>query len=419
MCPCGNAAALAAVGMCPAGTNPPHIRRPLADACSPSNEEIGQYRIVQPRQRATEKAHHRAPTTPRGPTTTPLGLPWPLAPEARRTNPLTELVLNRPAHAAPADASDFEQYRSELTGYCYRMLGSAFEAEDAVQESFVRAWRAMDSFEGRSAFRSWLYRIATNVCLDMLSSKQRRARPMDLNPALTADHPLGQPLGEAAWIEPVPDSRVVPDGGDPADVAVARESIRLAFVAALQHLPPRQRAVLILREVLRWHASEVAELLDMTVVSVNSALQRARATLASAKPDEAANAEPMDTEHQALLDQYVDAFERYDMDSLTSLLREDATWNMPPYELWLRTHADIVKWCLGPGIGCQGSRLVPTMANGSPAFGQYKPAPDGSLAPWSLQVLEFAGGRISGITFFLDTERLFPLFGLPDKLPAA
>ena len=310
-----------------------------------------------------------------------------------------------------------EGYRSELTGYCYRMLGSAFEAEDAVQETLVRAWRALDKFEGRSALRSWLYRIATNVCLDMLTSRQRRARPMDLGPASSAHETLGPGLPEAAWIEPIPDDRVVPTGGDPADVAVARESIRLAFMAALQHLPPRQRAVLILREVLRWRASEVADLLETTVASVNSALQRARATLSQVRKS-GTPTEPMDEERAALLARYVDAFERYDMDSLTSLLHEDATWNMPPYDLWLQTHADIRYWCLGPGIGCRGSRLISTTANGSPAFGQYKPSPTGGLEPWSIQVLEITDGRISGITFFLDTQRFFPLFGLPPHLDA-
>ena len=310
-----------------------------------------------------------------------------------------------------------EGHRIELTAYCYRMLGAAFEAEDAVQETFVRAWRALDRFEGRSAFRSWLYRIATNVCLDMLSASQRRARPMDLTAVSTADKPLPAALPEATWIEPVPDRRVVPMGGDPADVAIARESIRLAFIAALQRLPPRQRAVLILCEVLRWHAAEVAELLGGSVASVNSALQRARATLAANREDTTA-ARPLDDEQRVLLDRYVDAFERYDMDSLTALLRQDATWNMPPYDLWLQTHADIVQWCLGPGIGCQGSRLVATQANGSPAFGQYKPALGGGYEPWSLQVLELDGDRIGGITFFLDTARFFPLFGLPLRLDA-
>jgi RNA polymerase sigma-70 factor (ECF subfamily) len=334
---------------------------------------------------------------------------------------MTELAVGQSAPPTlPADiGAQLEQYRVELTGYAYRMLGSAFEAEDAAQETLIRAWRGLDRFEGRAALRSWLYRIATNVCLDMLNSPQRRARPMDLGPARSADSVLGEPLPEGSWIEPVPDARTVPVGGDPADVAVARESIRLAFVAALQKLPARQRAVLILREVLHWKAEEVAELLETSTASVNSALQRARATLGSGDISDDVGAEPLDDEHQALLARYVDAFERYDMDALTSLLREDAVWNMPPYELWLQTHLDIRKWCLGPGIGCNGSRLIPTVANGSPAFGQYKPSPNGGLDPWSLQVLELSNGETSGITFFLDTARFFPLFGLPPGLDAA
>ncbi len=306
-----------------------------------------------------------------------------------------------------------EQHRVELTAYAYRMLGSAFEAEDAVQETLLRAWRNFDRFEGRAALRSWLYRIATNVCIDMLNGAQRRARPMDLGAPRTADSTLGPPLPENTWILPIPDGKVIPAGGDPAEVAVERETVRLAFVAALQHLPARQRAVLILREVLRWKAEEVGELLETSVASVNSALQRARATLGRS---DVTAVEPMDDAQRALLARYVDAFEQYDMDSLTALLHEDASWSMPPYELWLQTHDDIVKWCLGPGAGCRGSRLVPTMANGSPAFGQYKPAPDGGLEPWSLQVVETSGGRISGICFFLDTAGLFPLFGLPPML---
>ena len=312
-----------------------------------------------------------------------------------------------------------EQHRAELTAYAYRMLGSAFEAEDAVQESLLRAWRSIDRFEGRATLRSWLYRIATNVCLDMLSGRERRARPMDLAAARTADAPLGDALPEATWILPIPDSSVLPGDGDPAELAESRETIRLAFVAALQHLPPRQRAVLILREVLGWKAVEAAELLDTTVASVTSALQRARATLAAADVRDTDRSEPMDEEQRALLARYVDAFERYDLDSLTSLLREDATWSMPPYELWLRTHDDIRRWCLGPGIGCRGSRLVPTLANGSPAFGQYKPGgPGGSYEPWALQVIEVSAGQIIGISFFLDTASLFPLFGLPARLEA-
>jgi RNA polymerase sigma-70 factor, ECF subfamily len=323
------------------------------------------------------------------------------------------------AGAAPLGSEELERtlekHRVELTAFAYRMLGSAFEAEDAVQEAMLRAWKSYDSFEGRAALRSWLYRITTNVCLDMLNGRERRARPMDLGPAQSADTPLGDPLPEVTWLEPIPDGRVLPSGGDPAEVAEMRETVRLAFVAALQHLPPLQRAVLILREVLRWKASEVADLLDTSVPAVNSALQRARAAL---NENEAVNtpSEPMDDSQRELLARYVDAFERYDLDSLTSLLREDAVWNMPPYDLWLQTHVDIRKWCFGPGIGCKGSRLVPTIANGMPAFGQYKPAPDGSLEPWSLQVLEISNGEISGITFFLDTANLFPLFGLPPRL---
>jgi RNA polymerase sigma-70 factor (ECF subfamily) len=313
-----------------------------------------------------------------------------------------------------------EQYRRELTAHCYRMLGSPFEAEDAVQEALLRAWRSLDRFEGRSALRSWLYRIATNVCLDMLNGRERRARPMDLGPARSPEGPIGEILPEVTWIEPVPDRLVVQDG-DPADVAESRETIRLAFVAALQHLPPRQRAVLILCEVLRWKASEVAELLETSVASVNSALQRARATLDAgdihASTDSPASLTEQDRE---LLGRYVGAFERYDMDALTSLIQEDATQSMPPYDLWLRGRDDIFAWWFGPGIGCAGSRVIPTLAaNGAPAFGQYKPSESGSgFDPWALQVLEIADGRIVELTFFLDTETLFPLFGLPARLDA-
>ena len=310
-----------------------------------------------------------------------------------------------------------ERQRPELTAYCYRMLGSTFEAEDAVQETFVRAWRSFESFEGRASLRSWLYQIATNVCLDALKSMGRRARPIDLGPAGTAESALGPRLPEATWIEPIPDSHVMLANADPAATVEMRESIRLAFIAALQHLAPKQRAVLILRDVLRWKASEVADLLGTTVAAVNSALQRARSTLSDAEV-EAAHDE-MDQEHETLLALYVDAFERYDMDALTSLLHRDATWTMPPYELWLNTHADIRKWCLGRGIGCRGSRLVPVKANASPAFAQYKPAAHGGFEAWSLQVLELSGGEITGISFFLDVEWLFPLFGLPPRLPIA
>ena len=309
-----------------------------------------------------------------------------------------------------------ERHRRELTACAYRMLGSSFEAEDAVQEAFLRAWKSYDTFEQRASLRSWLYTITTNVCLDMLSGRERRARPMDLGPARAASTELGEPLPEVTWIGPVPDGRVVPAEGDPAELADERETIRLAFVAALQHLPPKQRAVLILREVLAWKAAEVAELLGTTVASVNSALQRARATLDTIDLSDTDTFDPSDDEQRVLLRRYVDAFERYDMDALTSLLHEDATWSMPPYEMWLQTHEDVRAWCLGPGIGCEGSRLIPLVANGSPAFGQFKPGAPGILEPWSLQVLEIRDGSIAGISFFLDTERLFPLFGLPELL---
>jgi RNA polymerase sigma-70 factor (ECF subfamily) len=313
---------------------------------------------------------------------------------------------------------DLEQYRRELTAYCYRMLGST-EAEDAVQETFIRAWRALDRFEGRASLRSWLYRIATNVCLDMLEGGKRRARPMDLGPAREPVAENLNALPEVTWIEPVPDALVVPDGADPAEVAVARETIRLAFVAALQHLPPRQRAVLILCEVLRWQASEVAELLETSVASVNSALQRARATLEAKDVTPGDSFQPLDEEQRELLSRYVDAFERYDMDALTSLIHEDATQSMPPYDLWLTGRDDIFSWWVGPGHECRGSKVIPVAAaNGSPAFGQYKPSPGGGYEPWALQVLELSGGRIVELTFFLDTETVFPLFGLPPRLDA-
>jgi RNA polymerase sigma-70 factor, ECF subfamily len=310
-----------------------------------------------------------------------------------------------------------ELHRAELTAYCYRMLGSPFEAEDAVQDTFVRAWKGLDRFEGRAALRSWLYRIATNVCLDMLAGRERRARPMDLGPAQEPVISNLNALPEVTWIEPVPDGLVVPEG-DPAEVAVARETIRLAFVAALQHLPPRQRAVLILCEVLRWKASEVAELLETSVASVNSALQRARATLDSADVSPTATAPKLEEPDRELLARYVAAFEAYDMEALTSLIHEDATQSMPPFDMWLAGREDIFAWWFGPGIGCKGSRVIPTVAaNGAPAFGQYKPSETGSgFEPWALQVLEIENGRVAEFTFFLDTKTLFPLFGLPLQL---
>ena len=313
------------------------------------------------------------------------------------------------------DSDDLEPYRRDLTGYCYRMLGSSFEAEDAVQETMVRAWKNLDSFEGRAAVRSWLYRIATNVCLDMLRGRKRRALPVEVGPSSTTEAFNGSQLPEHAWVTPIPDARVVPEDGDPATVAETRETIRLAFVAALQHLPARQRAVLILREVLRWQASEVAELLDTSVASVNSALQRARATLATRDLRTAAPA--ISAADQELLTRYVAAFERYDVESLVKMLHHEAIQSMPPYTLWLVGPEEIAKWLLGPGIGCRGSRMVATEANGGTAFGQYRPDPNGGWAPWALQLIEVEDGRVAGIHSFLDTA-LFAAFGLPAHLDA-
>jgi RNA polymerase sigma-70 factor (ECF subfamily) len=329
----------------------------------------------------------------------------------------TDDIVERASGPSDKLELQLDQHRTELTAYAYRMLGSSFEAEDAVQETMLRAWRNLDRFEGRAALRTWLYQIATNVCLDMAKSRQRRARPMDLGPPQAADSPLGDQLPEVTWLEPIPDGRVLPNSADPAELTLSRESIKLAFVAALQHLPPRQRAVLILREVLRWKATEVATLLESSVASVNSALQRARATLAANEVTEDVSLTTMDHEKRDLLARYVDAFERYDMDALTSLLHEDATWSMPPFPLWLQGHLDIRRFCMGTGIGCQGSRLIPTSANGSPAFAQYKPSASGAgYEPWALQVLEMADGDITGVCFFLDTARFFPMFGLPLQL---
>jgi RNA polymerase sigma-70 factor (ECF subfamily) len=382
---------------------------------------------------------------------TPLGQPSSLGP-AQSLGPapaelpsLGEPSAGQPAREQPSRAELEERmaaYRSELTGYCYRMLGSPFEAEDAVQDTMIRAWRALDRFEGRSSLRTWLYRIATNVCTDALAGRARRARPVDLTGPSAPSDALPAPLPEATWVLPAPDAAVLSGGAaagapvDPADQAVARESVRLALVVALQRLAPRQRAVLILREVLGWPAAEAAALLDTTVASVNSALQRARATLAASEVSDSDPLRPSDDEQRDLLARYVSAFESYDMTALTALLRDDATLTMPPLDFWMRGPEDIAGFMLGHGAICRGSRLVPTLANGSPAFGQYhlavpeeaqiraavtgtevRPVPpealDGGYAPWSLIVLDISDGRIAGLHHFLDTDRLFPLFGLP------
>jgi RNA polymerase sigma-70 factor (ECF subfamily) len=323
----------------------------------------------------------------------------------------------RSSSLPPVDDVITPAHRAELTGFCYRMLGSAFDAEDAVQETLTRAWRAYDRFEGRSEIRTWLYRIASNVCFDALRGRQRRALPMEMTGATrAADGLIGAPLPESAFVEPVPGNIVSTHPDDPADAVAERESIRLAFVAALQHLPPQQRAVLILRDVLKWQASEVAELLDTTVAGVNSALQRAHATMKAKQPTETADAGLSDEAQRDLLARYVDAFQRYDIEALTALIAEDATQSMPPWRMWLRGRDEILEWWQGPGAACRDSRLVTTEANGTVAFGQYKPHADGGRAPWALQVIRLEEGEIADFTFYLDVARMFPLFGLPDRL---
>jgi RNA polymerase sigma-70 factor (ECF subfamily) len=312
---------------------------------------------------------------------------------------------------------EFEPYRRELTAYCYRMLGSPFEAEDAVQETLVRAWRGFGNFEGRSALRSWLYRIASNVCFDMLKGRKRRAMPIDVTELGSVEGHIDPPTSEADWMGPINDARVLPEHGDPAEIAEARESVRLAFVAALQYLPARQRAVLILREVLRWRASEVAELLDTTEVSVNSALQRARATLAERNVAASSVAMPADDAQKELLARYVDAFERFDIEAIVALLHDDVVMSMPPWPLWLRGPDEWRKFLLGPGHECEGSKLVYIDVNGTRGLAQYRRTPGGGYHAWAIHVLELSDGKITGIDMFVDAD-YFQLFDLPRTFPA-
>lgn len=311
------------------------------------------------------------------------------------------------------DAGQLERHRAPLTGHCYRMLGSACDAEDAVQETMVRAWQSRDRFEGRASLGTWLYRIATNVCLDALASRARRERPVSGLPG-TVDDAL-ETRAREHWLEPVPDARVLPGHADPHELAALRQSIRLAFVAALQTLPPRQRAALLLTEVLGWSVAEAASCLDSSVPAINSVLQRARATLAHR--GEVSEAALTDAQ-RAMLQRYVEAFHRYDVDALAALMREDGTLSMPPYTLWLQGRAAVRAWLTGRGAGCRGSRLLPTSASGAPAFAQYRPDAAGGHAAWALVVLELSGDSIAEWTAFLDVERLFPLFGFPLRLPA-
>lgn len=307
-----------------------------------------------------------------------------------------------------------EAFRPALTGHCYRMLGSVIDAEDAVQEAMLRAWKSIDKLQEQRSIKSWLYRIATNVCLDTLAASNRqRIRPLDVGdtPGVVTDDLTLNRQSREHWVEPIPDIAALPadDGSDPEERAILRESIRLAFVAALQYLPPRQRAVLLLTQVLNWSAAETAEALDLTVAAVNSALQRARATLALRNP--AVVPRELTPEQQALVARYVDAFERYDVAALTALLHEEATLSMPPYDLWLQGHASISTWLLSFGIGCKGSMLIPVEAcGGTPAFAQYR---DGGATPWAIILLELDGDRITSMTSYLDVETLFPRFGMP------
>jgi RNA polymerase sigma-70 factor (ECF subfamily) len=330
---------------------------------------------------------------------------------------MTGVISERPGAGTAAELEPrLAEHRRELTGYCYRMLGSIFDAEDAVQETMIRAWRSLDRLEGSGALRSWLYRIATNVCLDALDGRKRRALPVDLSAEPSAPVPasLAGVLADGAWLEPALDRQVLPSGGgDPAEIAVQRDSVRLAFIAALQFLPPRQRAVLVLRDVLRWKADEVAGLLGTSVAAANSALQRARATLAAQQAGSAAPAREVADDQAELLARYLDAFARYDMDALVALLHEDAVMDMPPFAMWLRSSADILAWFVGPGAECRGSHVVPLQLNGNPAFAQWRPSgPGGQFEPWAVHALEFSAGKVVRMTAFLG-PRLFEAFGLP------
>jgi RNA polymerase sigma-70 factor, ECF subfamily len=310
------------------------------------------------------------------------------------------------------ERAEYERLTRELTGYCYRMLGSPFDAEDAVQDTMLRAWREFGRFEGRSSLRTWLHRIATNVCIDMLRKRGRRTVPMELQPPTRAEGAqIPPPLTEHTWVLPIPDTKLADGTADPAEQVVSRETVRLAFVAALQRLTPRQRAALILRDVLRLSAAETAEVLGTTVASANSALQRARATAPSIHEDDQGKGGA----DAALLEKYVAAFEAYDVPRLTALLRSDAVNSMPPLPLWLLGQDEIRVWMLGPGSECRGSRLLPTAANGCAAFAQYRPDGHGGYHPWAIQVLETEGGLITGLHCHVFPE-LFTYFGFPDAL---
>lgn len=311
-------------------------------------------------------------------------------------------------------AHDLDRHRAALTGHCYRMLGSATDADDAVQETMIRAWRSLDRFEGRSALRTWLHRIATNVCLDAIDARAGRVRPFDDGPAgTTEDELLTRP--RTHWLEPIADAKLVDPSADPAEQLAQRQRARLALVAALQRLPARQRAALLLADVADCSAAEIAETLETSVASVNSALQRARATLeADRAATEAASRGPLTPDQAALVERWLEAFGRYDVPALRGMLADDVRMSMPPFTLWLEGPDTIARWFAGRGAGCAGSRVVAVEANGGPAFAQYK---HGGEEPWALATLELRGEAIATLTFFLDVERIFPAFGLPPRWP--
>lgn len=308
-----------------------------------------------------------------------------------------------------------EPYRKELVAFCYRYFGCYAEAEDAVQETMVRAWKYAGEFEGRSSIRTWLYRIAANVCLDMKRAPQRRALPMDLTGpgSVPQDVSALAMLPDPVWIGPIAD-RHLPVPQDPADAVLQRESVRLALVAALQLLPPRQRVVLILRDVLSWSAAECGELLNMSVASINSALARARKTMAAADPATGPTVVD-DAAGRRLLERYLKAFEDYDVDRMVSLLSEDAAFSMPPFSLWFKGIDSIRQWWDGPGRRvCENSRAMAVSANGAPGMAVYHLTADGRYAPFAVHVLGVRDGRIAEITHFLD-RKVFREFGLPDE----
>jgi RNA polymerase sigma-70 factor (ECF subfamily) len=312
-----------------------------------------------------------------------------------------------------------EPYRRELLAHCYRMLGSVHDAEDLVQETYLRAWRAYDRFEERSSLRTWLYRIATSACLTALESRNRRPLPSGLGaPSSDPEADLAQ-QPEVPWLEPIPDAMVAGQAADPATIAVSRDSIRLALIAALQHLPPQQRTVLILREVLRWPAAQVAELLDTTTAAVNSSLQRARAQLSQVAPTQDDVAEPSTAEQRELLQRYVAAFEDYDVAALVELFSADAVWEMPPYTGWYQTPADIGRLVATqcPAKTPGDLRLLPTEANGQAAFGMYRRDESGEYQAFQLHVVHVTTAGIDHVAAFFDTS-LFATFGLPAVLPA-